>query len=280
MSMNFRLSKNLSPATDSVQKIYSLSWSPNSFRLAIAQSSDKKIILFDENGIKKEAFSTKSFKGSKNYTIKDICFSPCSTKLAIAQSDNIIFVYNLGLKWGDKKTICNKFEQEAQVSCMIWPNSKQDIFVGLINGKIKVCYSNKTQTSATLYACDSFVVSLSCSIDGKYLLSGHLDGTVFKFSFDKQNLQKFVVHSTIPYCLSYGNDILVCGMDSKVTFYNENGVKLQTFDYSNDEKLKEFTRSVSNLNGDCIAVGNYNKFFVYMFNKRKQQWEEAYTLRI
>jgi intraflagellar transport protein 172 len=50
-----------------------------------------------------------------------MAFSPDSTKLAIAQSDNIVFVYKLGLDWGDKKSICNKFAQSSPITCLIWP---------------------------------------------------------------------------------------------------------------------------------------------------------------
>jgi len=41
--------------------------------------------------------------------VRAIAFSPDSQKLAIAQSDNIVFIYKLGSEWGDKKSICNKF---------------------------------------------------------------------------------------------------------------------------------------------------------------------------
>jgi intraflagellar transport protein 172 len=41
--------------------------------------------------------------------VRAIAFSPDSQKLAIAQSDNIVFIYKLGPEWGDKKSICNKF---------------------------------------------------------------------------------------------------------------------------------------------------------------------------
>lgn len=275
--MNFRLSKNISAGADNLNKIYSMSWSPNLLRLAIA-TGDKKIALYDENGTKQELFSTKSFKSNpnlKNYTIKDIQFSPCSTKLAIAQSDNIVMIYNLGSKFGDKKTICNKFEQDSQISCMIWPSKRiNEIYIGLINGKVKLALT-KSQSSSTLYSSDTMVVSLSCSPDNKIILSGHVDGTINKYNLENKSLQKFAVHSSIPYCLTWGLDILAAGNDGKVVFYNDSGLKLQTFDYTNDEKLKEFTRSIASPNSDLIAVGNYNKFFVYIFNKRKQAWEEG-----
>ena len=42
-----------------------------------------------------------------------MAFSPDGAKLAVAQSDNIIFVYKLGSGWGEKKSICNKFLQAS-----------------------------------------------------------------------------------------------------------------------------------------------------------------------
>jgi intraflagellar transport protein 172 len=51
--------------------------------------------LFDENGDKKDKFKTKAADpdGSGAYLVRGMAFSPDSTKLAIAQSDNIVFVY-------------------------------------------------------------------------------------------------------------------------------------------------------------------------------------------
>lgn len=69
--------------------------------------------LCDENGERKDKFSTKpaDAKSAKNYTVRGMCWAPDCTKLAIAQSDNIVFVYKLGAEWGEKKSICNKFAQ-------------------------------------------------------------------------------------------------------------------------------------------------------------------------
>jgi len=38
-----------------------------------------------------------------------MAFSPDSDKLAIAQSDNVVYVYKLGTEWKERKSICNKF---------------------------------------------------------------------------------------------------------------------------------------------------------------------------
>lgn len=76
---------------------------------------------------------------TKNYIVRAMAFSPDSTKLALAQSDGTVFVYKLGLKWGDKKSICNKFPQATTITCMTWPNTRQSTLAfGLADGKVCV----------------------------------------------------------------------------------------------------------------------------------------------
>ena len=38
-------------------------------------------------------FAQADAKGPKNYSVTGMAFSPDSTKLAVAQSDNIVFIY-------------------------------------------------------------------------------------------------------------------------------------------------------------------------------------------
>ena len=272
--MNFRHSKNLYPPSDSIAKVCGIAWSQNNMRLAIA-NSERKIVIFDENGTKKDSFSTKPAGANKNYMIRDILFSPDSTKLAIAQSDKIIFVYKLGSSWGDKKTICNKFEQSSSISCMVWSRNKpNELFAGLTEGKIKLCLLNKN-TSSVLYSHDHPCISLSSSQDGKFIISGHSDNVILKYNLENSNVQKLCIHTCEPICLGWGasGSILAAGNDGRVTFYNDIGKKLQHFDYNKDDKLKEFTCCKISPSGDAIAVGNFNQFFVYLYNARKQNWE-------
>lgn len=63
--MNFKHTKNLQQPSDGINKICGATWSMNNMRIAIAQA-DRKIALYDENGNKKETFSTKPFKVSYN----------------------------------------------------------------------------------------------------------------------------------------------------------------------------------------------------------------------
>lgn len=107
---------------DRLSPICGISWSPNQQRLAIA-TIDRTIQLYDENGEKRDKFSTKpvdAANGKESYVVRDIAFSPDSTRLAVAQSDNIVYVYKFGSNWNDKKVICNKFPQSSSVVKMIW----------------------------------------------------------------------------------------------------------------------------------------------------------------
>ena len=53
------------------------------------------VYLFDEQGEKRDKFKTKPAEAhsSQSYVVRGMAFSPDSTRLAIAQSDNIVFVY-------------------------------------------------------------------------------------------------------------------------------------------------------------------------------------------
>ena len=96
--MQLRYLENLQNPQDGMQKVTAIAWSPNSQRLAVV-GVDKIVQLFDENGERRDRFSTKpADKSQKTYVVKGISFSPDSTKLAIAQSDSIV------LRW-----LCKRF---------------------------------------------------------------------------------------------------------------------------------------------------------------------------
>lgn len=61
--MNFKHVSNLQESIDGMKKIFSISWSPNLMRLAVAHVDEKRnvrITLYDESGEKKETFPTRS----------------------------------------------------------------------------------------------------------------------------------------------------------------------------------------------------------------------------
>ena len=78
-------------------------WSPNNTKFAVC-TYDRVVLLYDEQGERRDKFATKPADakyGKKSYMVKGIAFSPCSTKIAIGQTDNIIFVYKIGEEWYD-----------------------------------------------------------------------------------------------------------------------------------------------------------------------------------
>ena len=115
------------------------------------------ILLFDDTGEKRDKFSTKPADakyGKRSYIVKGLAFSPDSTKLAVAQTDNIVFVYKIGEDFGEKKVICNKFIQTSAVTCIAWPTEvTQPVLLLLISRVSKIQHLKMTIECATLFYC-------------------------------------------------------------------------------------------------------------------------------
>ncbi|KAJ3382171.1 hypothetical protein HDU80_001597, partial [Chytriomyces hyalinus] len=170
--MQIRHLKSIVSAGESPSRVSASAWSMNNQKLAVA-GADRVITLYDETGERKDRFSTKPAdpKSAKSYYICSLAFSPDSTKLAVAQSDCVVFVYKLGLEWGEKKSICNKLIQTAEITCLSWPKEQPNAVVfGMMDGKVRVG-NLKTNKAATLYQTESCVVSVSSSLDGNAIIT-------------------------------------------------------------------------------------------------------------
>jgi len=108
-------------------RITALTFSPDNTRLAVC-STDRIVSIFDSSGTRVDKFSTKpNAGGAKDYTVRGLAFSPGpvegsgggGVKLAVAQSDCIVFVYKWaggeGGAWEGKKSICNKVSNNFSV---------------------------------------------------------------------------------------------------------------------------------------------------------------------
>ncbi|KAL7987119.1 hypothetical protein Chor_006038 [Crotalus horridus] len=118
--MQLRHVRTLLTPQDGAAKVTCMAWAPNNAKFAVC-TVDRVVLLYDEQGERRDKFSTKPADakyGRKSYVVKGMAFSPDSTKIAVGQSDNIIFVYKIGEEWGDKKVICNKFIQTVSVLVM------------------------------------------------------------------------------------------------------------------------------------------------------------------
>ncbi|XP_060552918.1 intraflagellar transport protein 172 homolog [Ruditapes philippinarum] len=279
MSMQLKHMRTMLPPQDGAAKICAMAWSANNMKFAVC-TSDRVILLFDEQGEKRDKFSLKPADakyGKRSYTVKGIAFSGCSTKLAIGQTDNIVYVYKIGEDWGEKKVICNKFIQQSAVTCLIWPPDQPIVF-GLADGKVRAA-NVKTNKSSTIYGTDSYVVSLAANPTGKGFLSGHADGSIVRFFFDDEGTGdqqgKISTHPCPPYALAYSqNAIVAAGCDKRIIAYGREGRSFQHFDYSRDDDEHEFTVAVCSPSGQSIVVGSYDRLRVLNWSPRRQMWDE------
>eukprot|EP01137_Pigoraptor_chileana_P037243 Opistho-2@34026 len=278
--MQLRHISTLIAAQDGPAKITALAWSRNHAKLAVV-GVDRVVVLFDEMGEKRDKFSTKpaDSQGPKNYQVKGMAFSPDSTKLAIAQSDNIVFVYKLGAEWGEKKSICNKYPQQSPVTCLVWPHQHANTVVfGLADGKVRVG-NLKTNKSQTLFSTESMVVSIAASPDGMGFVSGHANGEIYRFFFDESMMGaqqgRLATHPCPPYALAWGETVFAAGCDMRIVSYDNDGRIQQQFDYSRDETEREFTAAEVSPSGQSIVVGSFNRLRVFNYSLRKNSWEEG-----
>lgn len=278
--MQLRHIKSVTPPNEGVVKVTALCWSPNGKKLAVC-TTDRVVLMFDEEGKQRDKFSTKpADKGPKNYIVRQMVFSQQSDRLAIAQSDNMVFIYKIGTEWGDKKSICNKFHHSSPITSIVWPKQRlNEVVYGLAEGKVKVGQL-KTHKPANLYNTDisSYVTAICCNPAGNAICSAHLDGSIYTYRFDSvERVAHLIVrHHSVPFALAWGGSIVVAGSDAQVTFYDEeDGTEESTFDHSKDPTIdcREFTAAASNPTGDIVVLGNYNSFYTYSRNKDTLGWE-------
>ncbi|KAI8903741.1 hypothetical protein EDD86DRAFT_195465 [Gorgonomyces haynaldii] len=280
--MQIRHLKSIVPAGDSPNRVVALAWSPNNMKLAVV-TADRVIQLFDDTGDRKDKFATKpaDSKNPRPYQVCGVAFSPDGSKLAVAQTDAVVFVYKIGLDWGEKKSICNKFIQTCDITSLCWPVQQPNAVVfGCQDGKVRVG-NLKTNKAATLYQTESPVVSCVTNREGTAILSGHLDGSLFRFYFDDgvsgASQGKFAHHSSPPVTIGWGESVLVVGPDKNICFYNHEGGLGQNFDYSKNDDIPDFGVCDVSPSGGCIILGSFDRLHVFNYVPSKLQWEEAPT---
>ena len=137
----------------------------------------------------------------------------------------------------------------------------------------------KSNKSQPLFGSDVFCVSVTSSPDGNNVAAGFIDNTILTFNLETKAKNK-ITHTTIPQALAWGTHILAAGNDGRVSFYDSTGDRFYSFDYSKDEKVKEFTCASFNATGETVVCGNYDRFYVYNFNSKRPQWDEICCKKI
>ncbi|KAK4876609.1 hypothetical protein RN001_009115 [Aquatica leii] len=284
--MQLKYIQTLLDAQLSEARIIALAWSPNNLKLAVA-TTDRQVLLFDEFGKKRDRFATKpaeSEAGKRSYLITDIAFSPDSSKLAVAQSDCIVYIYKLGEKWGEKKAITNKFSQDYPVICLAWLSSGI-LISGLTDGKVRAL-NLKSSKSQTLYSSDSLVVSLVPNSKGTGFLSGHVDGNIIRYYVSNEHSERetsgrILTHSVPPCALAWTQgQIIAGGCDKRIVVYNSQGKVIKQFDYTKDTSEHEFTKAACSPSGQAVVIGSFDRIRVFSWNSRKSIWDEAASKEI
>ncbi|CAJ0935257.1 unnamed protein product, partial [Mesorhabditis belari] len=278
--MKLKYQAQLLPQQGGASRICAIASTPNASKAAVA-TTDRAIVLFDEKGEQRERFATKPIDakfGKKSYVIRCMCFSPDSTRLAIGQSDNVVYVYKLGTTWSEKKVIVNKLLQTSCVSALSWP-FEDKLLIGLTDGKVRIGLIKNNKCSS-LYKTDQAVVSLSTNPKKTAFISGHFDGSIILFIFASKSQSKICTHQVTPYSLVFtSHGLLVAGSDQRVLSYSENGVVQQQWDFS-EESDKEFSAICTDPTGNNVVTGSYDKLRLFSFNTRRGAWDEDTPLRI
>ncbi|XQJ26776.1 intraflagellar transport protein 172, putative [Leishmania guyanensis] len=289
--MQVQFYQNIMKGQQGTARTQAICFSPNNKRLAVADAT-RHIQLFDEQGERRDKFATKaaSDKGGRGYIVTDMTFSPDSSLLAIAQSDSIVFVYRLGLEWGEKKAIRNKLSQTSPVTCVAWPNTSSQgvelIAFATLDGSVKVGML-KANKSHVLYSHDHPAVSMCTSRDNTKILTGHLDGTVYQYVFEASEdgaevagAKRLFVHSCAPYMLAWGESICAAGTDCQVGFYTpKSGQKPQVIPFDPKE-VGSFTGGVCNPSGQAVAIAGREQIRVFDLNIRSRKWEEGAVVHL
>lgn len=79
-------------------------------------NTERVVFLYDDKGDLRDKFKAKANADAPEgttFTVQALAYSPDSTRLALAQSDSIVFVYKLGHEWNEKKSITNKFPTQV-----------------------------------------------------------------------------------------------------------------------------------------------------------------------
>ncbi|KAJ6223282.1 hypothetical protein RDWZM_001827 [Blomia tropicalis] len=97
--------------------------------------------------------------GKKSFQVRGICFSPGDgDRLAVGQTDCVIYVYRIGSNWGEKKTIVNKFNLASPVSGLYW--LPQGLLYSSFDGRVKFIQTQSNKMFSVL-SSNSICVSLA-----------------------------------------------------------------------------------------------------------------------
>ncbi|OQV16936.1 Intraflagellar transport protein 172-like protein [Hypsibius exemplaris] len=266
--------------------VQALAWAPNDRRIAYCDD-DRCVWVYDDSWEYLIHFPTKPVEkefGKNSYVVTGIAFSPDSTKLAVAQSDAVVFVYRLP-KEKDKSelAVVFKYPQSSPVTAVTWM-AKGNLIFGLQDGSVR--HASSSKRSDSINESGSQVITAVGNNQGSVLLTGHLDGSVHTYTADKESFRNIRKLFTAPkpfICLVFpGDSILLGGSDQTISVYNSAGKFLQEIpvDSQDSHDGQRLTAAVAAPNGRSAVFACFNRLRVLNYVPRKGVWTETTPLTI
>lgn len=289
--MNVAHLRNVQPAQNGFARIQAVAFSPNNKRLAVVDSA-RYLHLFDESGERRDRILLRALDVNEQgkFMVKALAFSPDSTRLAVAQSEGTIFVYKVGLEWGDRRSINVKFKQQS--TCMCWPpmtaTGLDAIVFGNEEGEVKAAMLNRGNKIEIKLKQQSPVVALATSPDGAQFVSAHADGTVMRFTFEMEDgsahpsgaapgFANILTLNSTPTAIALADYLAVAGSDCIIRLYDRLGNEVHKFE-CNPATDREVTRLVFNPSGQCLAASMWDNLRFFDMNNRSRRWDEGAVL--
>ncbi|CAL5981915.1 Intraflagellar_transport protein 172 [Hexamita inflata] len=138
----------------------SMQWSPDSKKLSVLRY-DRNIVFYNENCQRWDQVSTRGFdhtKPSKDYVPNCHSYAQDSQYIAVGQSDNVVYIFNIG-KALEKKAIQGRFALHAPATSICWMQNAEtpiqcDILVGCQDGTAYICNLARKQAQILFsYQC-------------------------------------------------------------------------------------------------------------------------------
>ena len=266
-----------------LNRIECVSWSSSNVRLAVCTAANNQVTLFNGNtGDKKEKFSLKPIEkefSRRSFVVKGIDFSPDSSKIAIGQSDHVIFIYKIGENWGDKKSIVGKYTLQSSCTCLTW--HPMGIIFGSVDGKVRMIQNNNRMVN--LMTSNSMVINIS--ICGDELLAGFISGSVILTTIGSRDPSRQLTVNPVPpfgLALTQNGFAAIGGCDGKLTLINTKS--------SNDSSVTKSKQSIE-LGSDIsyasaapssnvIIVSIMDRMIVLNFDTNSHSWKQLNNIEL
>lgn len=233
-------------------------------------TNDNKAHIFNTAKQEINEFSLKpNSKNKRNlsFTVLAISFSCDGSRIACAQSDNIVYVYKLG----DKVTICNKFETLMAVNSIVWPASNKLYFCTL-NGSM-FCGDTRKNKFKEIFSSTSRISCLCFSLKLPVIFAGMSDGVLYKFNVRESETKytKFASIESQIYSLEcLDKEITAVLFKNGLKLFNNAGKENETYEFPNlDVFMIKATRD-----GKQFLVSGLSVLLLFSYDEKIQSFCE------